>query len=189
MSTRSASSQRPSESRVCDSDFIFLKRVGPTRSQPQETTLGRGGPVRAAFAPRILGQLVGHVSPTGRIGSRQQLAENVWLVSMGCSGGVQRYCGVHLYIIQLGFEGKPILLKIGRFSLYACGNGVDLPHLAKRAFRDQIGPNVQKAMLPGSPSHRGRKIVDFLKNIFPSFLTIFLIFGAFFAVFSLLAIF
>ena len=24
---------------------------------------------------------------TGRIGSRQQLAENVWLVSLGCSGG------------------------------------------------------------------------------------------------------
>ena len=45
---------------------------------------------------------------TGRIGSRQQLAENVWLVSLGCSGGVQRYCGVHLYIIQHGFKGKPL---------------------------------------------------------------------------------
>ena len=30
-------------------------------------------------------------------------------------------------------------------------------HLAKRAFRDQIGPNVQKAMLLGSPSHQGLK--------------------------------
>ncbi len=183
MSTRSASSQRPSESRVCDSDFIFLKRVGPTRSQPQETTLGRGGPVRAAFAPRILGQLVGHVSPTGRIGSRQQLAENPWLVSLGCSGGVQRYCGVHLYIIQLGFEGKPILLKIGRFSLYACGNGVDLPHLAKRAFRDQIGPNVQKAMLPGSPSHqRAEKLRIFSKIFFSFFFSFWRFFCRFLAV-------
>ena len=42
---------------------------------------------------------------------------------------------------------------------------MDLPHLAKRAFRDQIGPNVQKAMLLGSPSHQGLKIADFLKNI------------------------
>ena len=104
--------------------------------------------------------------PTGRIGSRQQLAENVWLVSLGCSGGVQRYCGVHLYKIQLGLQGKPILLKIGRFSLYACGNGLDLPHLAKRAFRDQIGPNVQKAMLLGSPSHQGLKNCGFLQKYF-----------------------
>ena len=105
-------------------------------------------------------------SRTGRIGSRQQLAENVWLVSLGCSGGVQRYCGVHLYIIQHWFEGKPILLKIGRFSLYACGNGLDLPHLAKRAFRDQIGPNVQKAMLLGSPSHQGLKNCGFSQKYF-----------------------
>ena len=41
--------------------------------------------------------------------------------------------------------------------LYACGKWVDLPHLAKRAFRDQISPNVQKAMLLGSPSHQGLK--------------------------------
>ena len=34
---------------------------------------------------------------------------------------------------------------------------MDLPHLAKRVFRDQIGPNVQKAMLLGSPSHQGLK--------------------------------
>jgi hypothetical protein len=44
---------------------------------------------------------------------------------------------------------------------------VDLPHLAKRAFRDQIGPNVQKAMLPGSPSHqRAEKLRIFSKYIF-----------------------
>ena len=50
-------------------------------------------------------------SLTGRIGSRRHLAENAWLVSLGCSGGAQRPCRVHLHIIQLGFEGKPILLK------------------------------------------------------------------------------
>ena len=125
---------------------------------------------------------------TGRIGSRQQLAENAWLVSLGCSGGAQRSCGVHLHIIQHWFYGKPILRKIGRFPLCACGNGVDLPHLAKRAFRDQIGPNVQKAMLLGSPSHQGLKNCGFSQKYF-FFLTIFLIFGDFFAVFALLAIF
>ena len=98
---------------------------------------------------------------TGRIGSRRHLAENAWLVSLGCSGGAQRPCRVYLHIIQRLLQGKPILLKIGRFSLYACGNGLDLPHLAKRAFRDQIGPNVQKAMLLGSPSHQGLKNCGF----------------------------
>ena len=106
---------------------------------------------------------------TGRIGSRQQLAENAWLVSLGCSGGTQWPCRVHLLIFQLGFKGKPILLKIGRFSLYACGNGVDLPHLAKRAFRDQIGPNVQKAMLLGSPSQSAENLWIFSKIFFSFF--------------------
>ena len=44
---------------------------------------------------------------TGRIGSRQQLAENAWLVSLGCSGGAPRSCRAHLHIIQLGFKGNP----------------------------------------------------------------------------------
>ena len=46
--------------------------------------------------------------PTGRIGSRQQVAENVWLVSLGCFGGAQWSCRVHLPIIQRGFKGKPL---------------------------------------------------------------------------------
>ena len=45
---------------------------------------------------------------TGRIGSRRHLAENPWLVSLGCSGGAQRSCRVHLHIIQLRFYGKPL---------------------------------------------------------------------------------
>ena len=45
---------------------------------------------------------------TGWIGSWQQLAENAWLVSLGCSGGPQRSCGVQLHIIQLGFEGNSL---------------------------------------------------------------------------------
>ena len=48
-------------------------------------------------------------------------------------------------------------------------NGVDLPHLAKRAFRDQIGPNVQKAMLLGSPSHQGLKNCGFSQKFFSPF--------------------
>ena len=109
---------------------------------------------------------------TGRIGSQQQLAESAWLVSLGCSGGAQRSSRVHLHIIQRWLQGKPILRKIGRFPLCACGNGVDLPHVAKRAFRDQIGPNVQKAMLLGSPSHQGLKNCGFSQFFF-HFLTIF----------------
>ena len=50
---------------------------------------------------------VSHKS-TGRIGSRQQLAENAWLVSLGCSGGPQWSCGVQLHITQRWFEGKPL---------------------------------------------------------------------------------
>ena len=107
---------------------------------------------------------------TGRIGSRRQLAENVWLASLGCSGGPpKRYCGNHLHIIQLGFDGKPILRKIGRFSLYACGNGVDLPPVAKRAFGDQMGFNVQKAMPLGSPHHQGQKNCGLSQKMFHFF--------------------
>ena len=94
---------------------------------------------------------------TGRIGSRRQVAESAWLASPECSGGAQWYSGDHLHIIELGFDGKRIIRKIGRFSLCACGNGVDLPHAAKLAFGNQMGPNVQKAMPPGSPSHQGPK--------------------------------
>ena len=63
----------------------------------------------------------------------------------------------HLHQIQLGFYGKPLFWKIGRFSLYACGNGVNLPHLTEHAFGDQMGTNVQKAMPFGSPPHQGQK--------------------------------
>ena len=34
---------------------------------------------------------------------------------------------------------------------------MNLPHLAKRIFGDQMGPNVQKAMPFGSPPHQGLK--------------------------------
>ena len=34
---------------------------------------------------------------------------------------------------------------------------MDLPHAAKRAFADQIGPNVHKAVPFGSPPHQGLK--------------------------------
>ena len=124
---------------------------------------------------------------TGRIGSRRQLAENAWLVSLGCSGGAQRSCRVHLHIIQRSFYGNPILRKIGQFSLYACGNGLNLPHVAKRAFGGQIGPNVQKAMPFGSPPYHGLKNCE-LSQFFFHFSTLFWVHRVLFAVFALLAI-
>ena len=101
-----------------------------------------------------------------RAKSRCQLAESAWLVSLGCSGGAQRYYGDHLHIFQRWLQGKPILRKIGRFPLCACGDGVNLPHVAKHAFGDQMGPNVQKAMPPGSPSHQGLKNSRVSQKIF-----------------------
>ena len=125
---------------------------------------------------------------TGRIGSWRQLAGNAWLVSLGCSGGPQWSCRAQLHIIQRWLYGKPILQKIGRFSLYACGNGLDLPHLAKRAFSGQMGPNVQKAMLLGSaPYHRPKKLRTFSKKHI-RFLTFFVPTRVLSAVFALLAI-
>ena len=44
-------------------------------------------------------------APTGRIGSRQQLAGGVF---WGCSGGAQWSYGDHLHPIQLRFHGKPL---------------------------------------------------------------------------------
>ena len=88
-------------------------------------------------------------------------------MSLGCSGGAQRSCRVHLYIILRWFYGKLILRKIGRFPLCACGNGVDLPHAAKRAFCDQMGPNVQNPMPFGSLPYQGLKNCGLSqKNIF-----------------------
>ena len=66
---------------------------------------------------------------------------------------------------------------------------MDLPRLAQHAFRDQIGPNVQEAMLFGSPSHQGLKNSKFSHKIKFSFFDQFFSFGDFFAVFVLLAIF
>ena len=63
-------------------------------------------PVRSALFCFVFLATLG--VPTGRIGSRQQVAETPWLVSLGCSGGAQRSCRVHLHIIQLGLQGKPL---------------------------------------------------------------------------------
>ena len=76
---------------------------------------------------------------TGRIGSRQHLEGGVLVVSKGCPGGAQRPHGDHIYPIQLGFRENPYFEKSADFP-YACGNVVDLPHVAKRAFGDKIGP-------------------------------------------------
>ena len=75
--------------------------------------------------------------------------------------------------IQLGFYGKPILRKIGRFLLCTCGNGVNMPHVAKHAFGDQMGPNVQKEMPFGSPPHQGPKNCGLSKKIYILFFNLF----------------
>ena len=125
----------------------------------------------------------GQLPLTGRIGSRRQLAENVWLVSLGCSRGPQWSCRVHRHIIRIGFDRKSILLKIGRFSLCAYGNGVNLPHAANHAFDNQMGPNGQKVLLPGGPSHQMKNCGLSQKIIFDQF------FLVFFCRFALLALF
>ena len=52
--------------------------------------------------------------------------------------------------------------KVGQFSQYASENGVDLPHVVKHAFGGQLGPNMQKAMLPWQcPSSRAGKLRSF----------------------------
>ena len=50
--------------------------------------------------------------------------------------------------------------------LYACGNGVNLPHFTKHAFRDKMGPNVQNPMPFGSPSHQGPKNCELSQKMF-----------------------
>ena len=57
------------------------------------------------------------------------------------------------------------------FFLYACGNGVDLPHVAKRAFGDQMGLTGKKEMPFGNPPQYGtnkcglspKNIISFLE--------------------------
>ena len=72
-----------------------------------------------------------------------------------CSWGVLEVpSGIVLTIYtksNLGSTENPNFEKLADFPLDACGNGVDLPHVAKHAFGDQMGPSVQKAMPFGSP--------------------------------------
>ena len=86
-------------------------------------------------------------------------------MSLGRSGGPGRACRVHLHIIQLGFKGKPMLRKMADFpSMHACGDGVDLPHLAKHAFgyqsRSRIPSSLGRSGGHPAPTARlhGRKI-------------------------------
>ena len=75
--------------------------------------------------------------------------------------------------MQRWFRGKPILRKIDRFSLCARGNGVNLPHVAKHAFGDQMGPNVQNPMPFGSLPYQGLKNCELSQKIFFLFFDIF----------------
>ena len=98
---------------------------------------------------------------------RRQLAENAWLVSLGCSGGPQRACGDYLHLIQLGFQGKPILRKIGRFSLYACGNGGGSAPCGQARLWRPNGPQCAKShAVWQSPSSRTEKLRTSQKYFF-----------------------
>ena len=67
---------------------------------------------------------------------------------------------------------------------------MNLPHVAKHTFSDQMGPNVQKPMPLGSPSHQGPKNCELSQNIFFEKLRPFLgPTGVIFAVFALLVVF
>ena len=74
----------------------------------------------------------------GALGSsRQQLAGNVWLVSLGVFHK-SRIVGTIYTKSSVGLMGNPILSKNGRVSLYTCADAVDLPHVSKYAFGNQI---------------------------------------------------
>jgi hypothetical protein len=67
---------------------------------------------------------------------------------------------------------------------------VNLPHVAKHAFGDQMGPNVQKPMPLGSPHHQGQKNYGLSQNIsFIFYLTFWGPNGVIFAVCALAVIF
>ena len=109
-------------------------------------------PVASAWRLAVSGQRpAASYWPLQGIGSRQHLAGSILVVSQGCSGGAQRPHGDHIYLIQLEFQGKLEVRKFGPFFLYACGNVVDLPHVAKRAFGDQVGLCEEQDMRFGSP--------------------------------------
>ena len=69
------------------------------------------------------------------------------------------------------------------------GMGVNLPHVAKHAFGDQMGPNVQKAMPFGSPPHQGLKNCGRSQKIFFIFRPFLGPTGVLSAVFALVVIF
>jgi hypothetical protein len=49
------------------------------------------------------------------------------------------------------------VITVPRQNLGVCVDGVNLPHVAKHAFGDQMGPNVQNSMPFGSLPYQGLK--------------------------------
>ena len=101
--------------------------------------------------------------PTGRIESRQHLAEGVLVVSWGCSGGAQWPHRDHVLLIQLGLQGSPEVRKFWPIPLYTCGNVVDLPHVTKCAIGGQVGLGGEQDTPLGSPLYHGAKF----RGLFP----------------------
>ena len=87
------------------------------------------------------------------------------MVSWGCSGGAQRSCWDHLHIIQLGSR-KTHVLKNWPFSLYACGNGVDLPMWPSTPLATEWASICKSHAVWQSPSSRTEKLRTFSKSNF-----------------------
>ena len=108
------------------------------------------------------------VGPTGRIGSRQQLAGGM---SWGCSGAVQRSCGNHLHPVQLEFQGNPYFENLADFPvcMWICGG------LARCGASDFSAPKrhySEKDMSFGNPPHHGtEKLRTFQKILSRVFFT------------------
>ena len=83
--------------------------------------------------------------------------------------------------------GKTLIFKNWPIFIICMWNGVDLPHVPKHAFGDQMGPNVQKAMPFCNPPHQGLKNCGL--SHFLIFRPFFRVAGVLFAVCALLAIF
>ena len=100
----------------------------------------------------------GFRSHTGRIACRQQLAEIVWLVSLGCSGGSQRSCRVFLHIIQLGWMENPYFEKWPIFPICMWKWGESAPCGKARLWQPN-GPQYAKShAVWQSPSSRTEKL-------------------------------
>ena len=99
---------------------------------------------------------------TGQIGSRPHLAENVWLVSLGCSEGAQRSCRTTYTESCLGCRENPYFGKLAAFPYMHVKMGWICPNAQNAPLATKWPPMYKKSC----PSSRTEKLRTFLKNIF-----------------------